>query len=194
MYKNIIGVACACLAVISFEVSAITITYTENVDGDLSDDIQIPTNVGTVGYGLNTINGTTTFTESVMDFDSFTFIVPSGFQISSFVVEHNDRTDDLYVGASFDLLFGENVTLATIGLGTNNPENPVDVLALAGGIPLMADTYILKATNLTRWTSGGDIDYTWKIGITAVPIPSSIWLFGSGIIGLIKLARRRSRA
>jgi hypothetical protein len=33
----------------------------------------------------------------------------------------------------------------------------------------------------------------FSIGVTAIPVPAAAWLFGSGLIGLIGLARRKTR-
>jgi len=38
---------------------------------------------------------------------------------------------------------------------------------------------------------GTDILRLSVLSTSAVPIPSAIWLFGSGLIGLISMARRR---
>jgi len=49
-------------------------------------------------------------------------------------------------------------------------------------------------------TSAGEIDgltqdtintFNWNLKITAVPIPAAVWLFGSGLLGLIGIARRK---
>lgn len=43
----------------------------------------------------------------------------------------------------------------------------------------------------TIWTfSGGTSDYSMTI--TAVPVPAAVWLFGSGLIGLVAVARRKT--
>ena len=42
-------------------------------------------------------------------------------------------------------------------------------------------------------TTGTPSGLTGFAGATAVPIPAAAWLFGSGLIGLIAIARRRSR-
>ncbi len=48
--------------------------------------------------------------------------------------------------------------------------------------------------NVHKVIFGGAIDVTWIDSITysTVPIPSAVWLFGSGLIGLIGLARRKA--
>ena len=33
----------------------------------------------------------------------------------------------------------------------------------------------------------------FSIGVTAIPVPAAAWLFGSGLVGLIGLARRKTR-
>jgi len=48
-----------------------------------------------------------------------------------------------------------------------------------------------------EWVPGGitrdlGLSYTWTL--QAVPVPAAVWLFGSGLIGLIGLARRKADA
>jgi len=35
---------------------------------------------------------------------------------------------------------------------------------------------------------------TIDIGVSAVPVPAAVWLFGSGLLGLVGVARRKARA
>ena len=45
---------------------------------------------------------------------------------------------------------------------------------------------ILKVSSMAAWAvRTGDV--------AAVPIPAAVWLFGSGLVGLFGLARRRAR-
>lgn len=37
-------------------------------------------------------------------------------------------------------------------------------------------------------------DFTYDLQLTAVPVPAAVWLFGSGLLGLITVARRRKNA
>ena len=38
-----------------------------------------------------------------------------------------------------------------------------------------------------------DVDYTLLLTPTTVPVPAAVWLFGSGLIGLIGIARRKAQ-
>jgi len=47
----------------------------------------------------------------------------------------------------------------------------------------------------TSWTlSANDTgnSYSMTIAATAVPIPAAVWLFGSGLLGLIGIARKKA--
>lgn len=45
------------------------------------------------------------------------------------------------------------------------------------------------------WTLGANGDLTWNIAsATVVPVPAAVWLFGSGLLGLVGVARRKLSA
>ena len=51
-------------------------------------------------------------------------------------------------------------------------------------------------TGLQDTTIKTNDNYAWAVqsgDISAVPIPAAIWLFSSGLIGLIGLARRKNK-
>ena len=45
-----------------------------------------------------------------------------------------------------------------------------------------------------------DLDWVWegsdtpRVGVSAIPIPAAVWLFGSGLLGLIGIARKKRPA
>lgn len=42
------------------------------------------------------------------------------------------------------------------------------------------------------WTGNGPGSmYSWSATVSAVPVPAAVWLFGSGLLGLIGMARRK---
>jgi len=48
--------------------------------------------------------------------------------------------------------------------------------------------------NLTpaEWSFSAETASSYSMHITAVPVPAAVWLFGSGLIGLAGIARRKS--
>ena len=64
--------------------------------------------------------------------------------------------------------------------------------AFSSSLPIEADTYLLR--NYGYGGTGGTWDYTWTFEVTTVPVPAAVWLFGSGLIGLVGLARRKANA
>jgi hypothetical protein len=43
------------------------------------------------------------------------------------------------------------------------------------------------------WGSGANVD-SFTLNVGAVPVPAAVWLFGSGLLGLVGVARRKARA
>ncbi len=44
------------------------------------------------------------------------------------------------------------------------------------------------------WDGSGTPSNDWSASVSAVPIPSAIWLFGSGLVSLIGLGKKRSNS
>jgi len=56
--------------------------------------------------------------------------------------------------------------------------------------------YFHISEGLQGYTGKGDNIYAWAVhsgDVSPVPVPAAAWLFGSGIIGLIGVARRKKR-
>jgi len=81
-------------------------------------------------------------------------------------------------------LYGQGPDTAGIGLGQQ-----MNLYALTGNSGLgQAQSYLL-GTNLTLASTG-----TLSVSPAAVPLPAAVWLFGSGLLGLIGVGRRRAAA
>ena len=65
------------------------------------------------------------------------------------------------------------------------------VIDMTNIISLNFDLFDLPGTTVDGWEY--DIDNV-KITTTVVPVPAAVWLFGSGLLGLIGVARRKLKA
>ena len=92
-----------------------------------------------------------------------------------------------------------------IALGFNQPSDPLEFKfdttggdaftmfgsgSVSGGIILGASGFSGDWTNDFSTILAS---HTYTGVISAVPIPAAVWLFGSGLIGLIGIARRKTR-
>ena len=87
----------------------------------------------------------------------------------------------LLLSDELDALQADSFTLATLDF-------QVDVLAQG------SETLVDISTVWALGDGFGDplaVDATNSAVISAVPIPAAVWLFGSGLLGMIEIARRR---
>ena len=90
---------------------------------------------------------------------------------------------------------GEQSALASGG-GQSNPDGVAELECAVDCS--IGDSFILRYTaQFTQDTNFFTDDHQYGLfisgTITAVPIPAAAWLFGSGLIGLLTLVRRRTR-
>ena len=107
---------------------------------------------------------------------------------------------DLFGTSSLDTVAGQlNVTLATFGAAL--PSN-FDFISISFLANTLAESNIGIAQGPDGlWQDGNlqpipAVDVTY-VGATlnpapAVPVPAAVWLFGSGLIGLVGVARRKA--
>ncbi len=97
---------------------------------------------------------------------------------STFVTEVAVELSDLgltmsdFTGSIFDYIY--------LGVAISNPSDP--------GTGLFANDFYPEAIG-----SGQEYD-TLRMGTTVVPIPAAVWLFGSGLLGLIGFSKRKKAA
>ena len=98
-----------------------------------------------------------------------------------------------YVGAFLDANLDVIPTAAFAGRTTGvggDLSPPIAFAALEEDGVFSGLLFSLPASN------GADFDWVWGsdaplVGVSAIPIPAAAWLFGSGLLGLIGIARRK---
>ncbi len=78
-------------------------------------------------------------------------------------------------------------TLAGAGMGSNP----------SGGLPLIADTIggsPMIAGPFAGFNANFDVLSMTVTNVTAIPVPAAVWLLGSGLLGLVGIARRKKAA
>ena len=96
--------------------------------------------------------------------------------------------NDVIANVWLDDNFSENAANTFLGLDSSITTAAVtDISYYARGIGLVAVVGIDASTGLSDGT-GVEL-----ISTTVVPVPAAVWLFGSGLLGLIGVARRKER-
>lgn len=224
---DIKSIALAATAItFSINANAQFITFNESTDGDLGNDVFY----FDLGYGLNTISGTTSYVDDAdgnlltLDFDGFFFGVGSHMKVTSFTVTTNAITSTTPDRPDYVMETAFNFSSTTIY--DTNPVNFIyrstpddkdygtfELAKIAGQTldlytheeqvlpssfykpfninePLLEGHYDIRAKHL----GPGIMDYTFAIEVSQVPLPAALWLFGSGLLGLVGLARRKANA
>ena len=78
-------------------------------------------------------------------------------------------------------------------LGITSSSRSLDTFS-TGLWVFQAGTYEITGVVLSSTNSAGTGIIRLDSGVPAVPIPAAVWLFGTGLIGLIGLARRKTNA
>lgn len=76
-------------------------------------------------------------------------------------------------------------------LSLNIIDQEVDLLTLKGTGLLHDTDGVFTSTNAV-WELTTRTNNSYGITITAVPVPAAVWLFGSGLLGLVGYARRKA--
>ena len=97
------------------------------------------------------------------------------------------ESDDISGSASLTFNNGEPIQLDyLISELPDPPDNNTVAIDEPGVITI--DIFEPYPSNLRPVTGGFEVD----VKVEAVPVPAAVWLFGSGILGLIGIARRKS--
>lgn len=86
------------------------------------------------------------------------------------------KSIDWSTNANFDSTagLGQSLSFFKLSNSTNSSVDPISVTEFTGASFLLS--------------SNGTLSY----GVSAVPVPAAVWLFGSGLVGMIGVARRKT--
>ena len=180
---RLLGAACACLAVVSFNVNATLLTH--NLDGVVID--------GTT-YNVTFVQDNGPSTENSYDAIDTSWPGP----LITF-------TDDAAASAAVDAIL-----IAAIAAGPNfdftpaySPGDGTDGFRVAYAVDGVNYEFILADNSATTLVvNRGSFSqnrtimniYSFATFEAVVPVPPAIWLFGSGLLGLVGIARRKKAA
>jgi len=117
----------------------------------------------------------------------------AGYQISTYHAVEVDRFSSLFgitndrvtTTETFGWYVNDSGILRTTGVRTNWPTDEYDVLYGPEYSDDNLDSLLIYGSPMVG---------TYLVRSTVVPVPAAVWLFGSGLIGLIGFARKKSHA
>jgi hypothetical protein len=191
----------ASMLMLSGQAKAALVNYDELVSGDLVHGLPFTelTNVGTFDIGINTVSG------NIMrqiggggdTSDSFLFDIAEGHQLNSATIYffvtglanmsfQLAKIDDIDDQTQF---YNENTTISLTADPTTS-----SALAFSAVMPETSGTFSVNSPGNYDFTNVALMFYTWEFEVVAVPAPAAIWLFGTGLLGLIGAKWRRKAA
>jgi len=208
---NIIRLICAisttmALVFVPFlSVGAAVVNYDESIDGDI-----FLNNIKTDFYfdtGVNTIHGSQSnhiyaSGSAASDSDQFRFTVPAANQLTAIDFTFTNLTlDSVYSSVAItysvqDLPYTFIEGSSKLELKNETPNTLITLFPGSSNFPLSEHLYnwgnTLGAGGLGGTDFGGSWDYTLRFHVSAVPLPTAFWLFFSGLLGLISIARKKT--
>jgi len=185
------------LFTLSFNAVAIAIDYNELLDGDIARD------QFNLGLGINSISGVMGVGRD-FDFDIFSVNIAADTVVRTISLDYELVTsygDDKFIGmgVNYTLLSGAHDALYQHEvIDVFNPITDAHQHLFDDSLPLSEGTYTMSQSLFRHYLSGGDtMNYggTWAYTmdfdvVSAVPLPAGVWLFASGLLGLIGITKR----
>ena len=213
VFKSIVGAVCACLIVVSFNVSAVIIGN--------KDWLQVTDTAGRSWNDFNAIFDNSTgacdtpgcLLASGVDLTGYTWasITEVRVLLDTYTSTALDQADSPFISQA--LSSGWNASLFGDFAATNLFNDGNDILGFTRNSSSIGNGDVVRAVDygssydptqfpdlyLVQELSAGENrpfvgGWFYKDAVEtppSVPIPASVWLFGSGLIGLIGIARRK---
>jgi len=174
------------------------VVYDESVSGDLSSDNLNPTAI-ILAAGDNIISGSVVAAPGDRDF--WTVTIASGQSLDAIIFDEFNSAEDR---SFFAVEIGNQITalnsaasllgsaLVGAGVGASQGDDILDNLGAApfGGAGF---TGSLGPGTYTFWfqETAASVDYSLNFQVSEVPVPAAVWLFGSALVGLAGVKRRK---
>ena len=206
--KSLTNSICACLAVVSFNASAALVSMDLNTSGDglitLDEStglkwLDLSVTVGQNYVDAETLNpgwryATNAEVEAIfsVSFDGYYDNSSLGISRETFGAYADQRADVHSFIDLFGIVWRNSTDEASTGLYMDED----NILRMMGAQyrfdPTDIDSFIfgLEYTRVYSTTSNF-IEGIYLVQDTVVPVPAAVWLFGSGLIGLVGVARRK---
>jgi len=187
--KNVIKLVFACFALLSTaSVYAATITGSFGV----ADPVNDPNEEATGGLGIDMSDVTT------LDFGAgIQATIASGTFLATTIVDESItgtggvlNLSGLPVGGikGFLSIGGWEFDLKTLSID----KQLAGTLELSGTGMVYSDSVAGFTPTQANWSFSAVSRSTYSMTVTAVPVPAAVWLFGSGLLGLVGVARRKA--
>lgn len=186
---SIVAFVLCAFSIQSTQVQAALISFDPSSQSvELGDSVSVDLRISDLGDdSLGAFDIDIAFDDSILDFQSFTFgtgLDVSGLgSVNGFAVAGGDinifeisldSPSDLNTFQPNDFVLG-SFTFDTLSIGTSTLDLTINALSDEFGFLLEAGA------------ASGSI----KVAAASVPAPAALWLFGTGLIGLIGFSRRR---
>ncbi len=187
------------------EVGNAAVVWDESINGDLNifdfgnNTIALNESTNTIIFNILTEVTNDPSTAIASDDDRFLITIPVGLEISevSMTLNNITITEDApqtvrNVGASlfttgFSRIGNSDFTRAEIN-------NAVFPLLIFEANNLSISEGIIQPGNGFSWVGDSDFtisaDYSLNLKVSSVPIPGAVWLFGTGLIGVIGMRKK----
>ncbi len=193
-FKNT-SIVVALLLSANLNAAAITLDFTSGVFSDVKDTINSTTGDSNNGVDTYTQDGFTLTTQAAGNHIDPNAIAAVGFHNGPSNPVADNNLILTFSGGAFDLtgINGFVFSINSPTLDFTGSSGLTETITVAGNYSLS----LLNVTSVIFSTSNVGSDVGWSSLIvdttpSSVPLPAAIWLFSSGLIGLVGLSRRKS--